>query len=179
MAAAMAKNKQEALAVAPSPAHHGKSSSLVDTRVIYCGDNLEQLKKLPDACVDLIYIDPPFNSNRNYEVFWGETKEKRSFEDRHGSTQAYIDYTRARGVELRRVLKDTGSFYYHCDWHASHYVKVMLDHIFSETVRNGWKSCAAKAASSSVPMVRFLASSGIWTKPKVCPLAQCGRTSVP
>jgi len=34
--------------------------SLIDTRVIYCGDNLEQLKKLPDACVDLIYIDPPF-----------------------------------------------------------------------------------------------------------------------
>ena len=37
-----------------------KSSALLDTRVIYCGDNLEQLKKLPDACVDLIYIDPPF-----------------------------------------------------------------------------------------------------------------------
>jgi len=50
-----------------------KPSALVDTRVIYCGDNLEQLAKLPDACVDLIYIDPPFNSNRNYEVFWGET----------------------------------------------------------------------------------------------------------
>ncbi|MFH1956795.1 MAG: hypothetical protein ABIJ28_04065 [Patescibacteria group bacterium] len=54
-----------------------KPSSLVDTRVIYCGDNLEQLQKLPENCVDLIYIDPPFNSNRNYEVFWGETKEKR------------------------------------------------------------------------------------------------------
>ena len=50
-----------------------KSSSPLDTRVVYCGDNLEQLAKLPDACVDLIYIDPPFNSNRNYEVFWGET----------------------------------------------------------------------------------------------------------
>ena len=54
-----------------------KSSSLLDTRVIYCGDNLDQLEKLPDACVDLIYIDPPFNSNRNYEVFWPETSEKR------------------------------------------------------------------------------------------------------
>ena len=65
-----------------------KSSSLLDTRVVYCGDNLEQLKKLPDACVDFAYIDPPFNSNRNYEVFWGETKEKRAFEDRHKSTKA-------------------------------------------------------------------------------------------
>src|SRR6266404_4536260 len=59
-----------------------KPSALIDTRVIYCGDNLEQLRKLPNACVDLIYIDPPFNSNRNYEVFWGETKEKRAFADR-------------------------------------------------------------------------------------------------
>ena len=73
-----------------------KSSALVDTRVIYCGDNLDQLKKLPDACVDLIYIDPPFNSNRNYEIFWPETSEKRRFDDRHESTKAYIDYMRPR-----------------------------------------------------------------------------------
>jgi site-specific DNA-methyltransferase (adenine-specific) len=109
-----------------------KPSSLLDTRVIYCGDNLEQLKKLPDGCIDLIYIDPPFNSNRTYEIFWGETKEKRAFEDRHESTRAYIEFMRPRCVELARVLKKTGSFYYHSDWHASHYVKVMLDQIFGE-----------------------------------------------
>jgi site-specific DNA-methyltransferase (adenine-specific) len=123
-----------------------KPSSLVDTRVIYCGDNLEQLKKLADACVDLIYIDPPFNSNRNYEVFWGETKETRSFDDRHASTQAYIEFMRPRCVELHRVLKKTGSFYYHCDWHASHYVKVMLDQIFGENNFQGeiiWKRTSA------------------------------------
>jgi len=110
----------------------GKPSALIDTRVIYCGDNLEQLKKQPENSVDLIYIDPPFNSNRNYEVFWGETKEKRAFKDRHASTQAYIEFMRPRCVELHRVLKKTGSFYYHCDWHASHYVKIMLDQIFGE-----------------------------------------------
>ncbi|MDP1861518.1 MAG: DNA methyltransferase [Gemmatimonadaceae bacterium] len=116
----------------PAPSHKSRPSSLLDTRVIYCGDNLEQLGKLPDKCVDLVYIDPPFNSNRNYEVFWGESKEKRSFDDRHESTQAYIDYMRPRCQQLARVLKPTGSFYYHCDWHASHYVKVMLDQLFSE-----------------------------------------------
>jgi len=110
----------------------GRPSPLLDTRIIYCGDCLDQLHKLPDACVDLIYIHPPFNSNRNYEVFWGETKEKRAFEDRHAGTQAYIEYMRPRCVELARVLKKTGSFYYHCDWHASHYVKVMLDQIMGE-----------------------------------------------
>jgi DNA modification methylase len=99
-----------------------KPSALLDTRVVYCGDNLEQLQKLPDACVDLIYIDPPFNSNRNYNGgqsgtdFWGETKEKRAFEDRHESTKDYIDYMRPRCDQRARVLKKAGSFYYHCDW---------------------------------------------------------------
>ncbi len=127
-----------------------KPSALVDTRVIYCGDNREQLKKLPDGCVDLIYIDPPFNSNRNYEVFWGETKEKRAFNDRHESTEAYIKYMRPRCVELARVLKKTGSFYYHCDWHASHYVKVMLDQIFGEMQFQNeivWKRSSAHSDS--------------------------------
>jgi DNA modification methylase len=110
-----------------------RTAALIDTQVIYCGDNLDQLSKLPDACVDLIYIDPPFNSNRNYEVFWHEKREMRSFDDRHASTQAYIEFMRPRCVELARVLRPTGIFYYHCDWHASHYVKVMLDQIVGES----------------------------------------------
>ena len=125
-----------------------KPSALLDTRIIYCGDNLEQLRRLPAACIDLIYIDPPFNSNRNYEVFWGETKEKRAFEDRHENTRAYIDYMRPRCLELSRVLKKTGSFYYHCDDHASHYVKVMLDQIFGETNFQNeviWKRTGARS----------------------------------
>ncbi len=56
-------------------------------------------------------ISSAFNRAPNDEVFWGETKEKRSFEDRHASTQAYIDYMRPRCVELARVLKKTRSFY--------------------------------------------------------------------
>lgn len=109
-----------------------KAKPSVDTRIIYCGDNLDKLRNLPDQSVDLIYLDPPFNSNRNYEVFWGETKEKRAFEDRHESTRAYIDFMRPRCEQLARVLKPAGSFYYHCDWHASHYVKIMLDQILGE-----------------------------------------------
>lgn len=107
------------------------SKHQLKTQAIYCGDNLEMLKEIPDESVDLIYIDPPFNSNRNYEVFWGDTGEKRAFEDRFGDAEAYISYMRPRVVEMQRVLKSTGSLYYHCDWHASHYVKVMLDQVFS------------------------------------------------
>jgi 16S rRNA G966 N2-methylase RsmD len=98
------RDKQETDQVAVSNPR-GRPSALLDTRVIYCGDCLDQLRAFPDGCVDLIYIDPPFNSNRNYEVFWGETKEKRAFEDRHASTAAYIDYMRPRCVELARVPK--------------------------------------------------------------------------
>jgi len=110
-----------------------RPSPLLDTRIVYCGDCYDKLRAFPGRCIDLIYIDPPFNSNRNYEVFWGETKEKRSFEDRHASTKAYIEFMRPKCVEMARVLKKTGTFYYHCDWHASHYVKIMLDQIFGET----------------------------------------------
>jgi 16S rRNA G966 N2-methylase RsmD len=73
-------NSAATAAKSPPPAaaspRAARPSALLDTRVIYCGDNIEQLAKFPDRCVDLIYIDPPFNSNRNYEVFWGETKAK-------------------------------------------------------------------------------------------------------
>jgi len=114
--------KSKPNSAAPSPA--GRPSSLVDTRIIYCGDCLDQVRKLPDACVDLIYIDPPFNSNRNYEGLRDGLSEPRTlgsgcgppFEDRQASTQAYIEYMRPRCVELARVPKRTGSFYYHCDW---------------------------------------------------------------
>src|SRR2546422_7909897 len=54
---------------------------------------------------------------------------RRAFQDRHESTKATIEFMRPRAVELARVLKKTGSFYYHCDWHASYYVKVMLGRV--------------------------------------------------
>jgi DNA modification methylase len=86
-----------------------RHSALVDTQVVYCGDNLDQLRRLPDGCVDLVYIDPPFNSSRNYEVFWEEKREKRSFDDRHESTQAYIDFMRPRCIELARLKRRPGA----------------------------------------------------------------------
>jgi DNA modification methylase len=98
----------------------------MDTNIIYCGDCLVKLKELHSESVDLIYIDPPFSSNRNYVAFWQE-QEKRHFEDRFENVHAYLDYMKPRLIELYRVLKPTGSFYYHCDWHASHYIKVLLD----------------------------------------------------
>ncbi len=99
--------------------------------IIYCGDNLTWLKKFPDNCIDLIYIDPPFFSNRHYEVIFNDGEEIRSFEDRwKGGINHYIEWMKERVFEMHRILKDSGSFYLHCDWHASHYLKVMCDDIF-------------------------------------------------
>jgi len=103
----------------------------VDTGVVYCGDNRQRLALLPRASVDLIYLDPPFFSNRHYEVIWGDEAEVRSFEDRwEGGIYHYVEWMKERVIDMRRVLKPTGSLYLHCDWHASHYLKVMLDEVF-------------------------------------------------
>ncbi|WP_326944229.1 site-specific DNA-methyltransferase [Amycolatopsis sp. NBC_01307] len=107
----------------------------LETGVLYCEDNLRQLTRIPDNSVDLIYLDPPFFSNRNYEVIWGDEAEVRSFEDRWaGGITLYIEWMRDRARELHRVLKDSGSLYLHCDPHASHYLKVMLDEIFGQSM---------------------------------------------
>lgn len=109
-------------------------ASSLDTGVLYRDDNLQRLASLPSESVDLIYLDPPFFSNRFYEVVWGDEAEVRSFEDRwEGGIQHYIAWMQDRMVELRRVLKATGSLYLHCDPHASHYLKVMLDDVFGMT----------------------------------------------
>jgi DNA modification methylase len=97
------------------------------------GDNLEVLRDhIESETVDLIYLDPPFFSNRNYEVIWGDDGEVRSFQDRWaGGVDNYIIWLKTRVEQMHRVLKPTGSIFLHCDWHASHYIKTeILDRIF-------------------------------------------------
>lgn len=98
------------------------------------GDNLEVLKEIPSESIDLIYVDPPFFSNRHYEVIWGDEGEVASFNDRwSGGINHYIGWLYERVEELYRVLKPTGSFYLHCDWHANAYIRVnILDKIFGD-----------------------------------------------
>ncbi len=139
--------------------------------VFYYGDNLEVLRlHIRDESVDLIYLDPPFKSNQNYNVlfeerngtrskaqikafedtwFWGE-EAAESFQDiveaggkvseamqafrkllGHNDMMAYLAMMAPRLVELRRVLKPTGSIYLHCDPTASHYLKLLIDAVFS------------------------------------------------
>ena len=91
------------------------------------GDNLEVLRKIDSESIDLIYLDPPFFSNRNYEVIWGDTGEVRSFQDRFsGGIDHYIAWLKERIEEMHRILKPTGSIFLHCDWHANAEIKVFI-----------------------------------------------------
>ena len=114
-----------------------RAPDLEPNRLIW-GDNLHVMRQLPSASVDLVYIDPPFFSNRVYNVIWGDDQEKRSFDDLWSEgLQGYLVWLNARLYELKRLLKPTGSIYVHCDWHASHYIKVEMDKIFGhENFRN-------------------------------------------
>lgn len=103
---------------------------LEPNRLIW-GDNLHVMRQLPSESIDLIYIDPPFFSGRNYNVIFGDQNELRSFSDIwEGGMPGYLVWLNARLYEMKRLLKKTGSIYVHCDWHASHYIKVEMDRIF-------------------------------------------------
>jgi len=98
---------------------------------LFWGDNLHVMRQLPSESIDLIYIDPPFFSGRQYNVIFGDQNELRSFSDIwEGGMPGYLIWLNARLYEIKRLLKKTGSIYVHLDWHASHYVKVEMDKIF-------------------------------------------------
>ena len=133
-------------------------------KTIWTGDNIDILRGLNSESVDLIYLDPPFNSNRDYEAPVGSAAAGAAFKDTwtlsdldvawmgliadehpaiyktletagltHGKgMQSYLCMIAVRLLEMRRVLKDTGSLYLHCDTTASHYLKLMLDAVFGE-----------------------------------------------
>ncbi|MDD2815899.1 MAG: site-specific DNA-methyltransferase [Thiotrichaceae bacterium] len=122
------------------------------------GDNLEILKSLESESVDLIYLDPPFFSNRNYEVIWGDKGEVRSFEDRwSGGVDHYIDWLKVRVEEMHRILKPTGSIFLHCDDHANAYIRVfVLDKIFGESNFRSeliWKRTSSHNSAKRFPQI--------------------------
>ena len=100
-------------------------------KLIHC-DCKDALEKMPSESVDLIYLDPPFFTNRQYEVLWGDSADKRSFDDRWaGGINHFLAWLTPRVDQMHRVLKPSGSLYLHCDWHAGADIKCyVLDKIF-------------------------------------------------
>jgi len=106
------------------------------TNIIYRGDCYNVLKRnFPSGNdkhgVDLIYVDPPFSFDPKYAKLWYDKESLEMFEEiRKGDVKHYISWMSKRLEQFHRVLKDTGSFYLHCDWKFGHHLKVALDDIF-------------------------------------------------
>ncbi len=134
----------------------------IPNRTIFEGDNLDVMRGINDDCIDLIYLDPPFNSNRNYAAPIGSKAAGAAFKDtwdltdvdeawhnqiadtdlplykvidasqysRGNGMKSYLIMMAVRLLEMKRILKPTGSIYLHCDPTASHYLKTLMDSIF-------------------------------------------------
>lgn len=119
---------------------------------LFWGDNLHVMRQLPSESIDLHYIDPPFFSGRQYNVIFGDQNELRSFSDIwEGGMPGYLVWLNARLYEMKRLLKRDGSILVHCDWHASHYIKVEMDKIFGyDGFRNEIIWCYRQGGRSNV-----------------------------
>ncbi len=126
--------------------------SALEPNRLFWGDNLHVMRQLPSESIDLIYIDPPFFSGRNYNVIFGDQNELRSFSDIwEGGMPGYLIWLNARLYEMKRLLKKTGSIYVHCDHHASHYIKVEMDKVFGyASLRNEIIWCYRQGGRSNV-----------------------------
>ena len=154
-----------------------------EPNTIWIGDNLPIMRGMNSKSVDLIYLDPPYNSNTNYKARKGTVATGAEFKDRWSITDislawseelkqefpglydlinatksisgdsmmAYLTYMAIRMKEMKRILKDSGSIYLHCDDAAGHYLKLMMDALFGqENFINEivWKRVASSAKGS-------------------------------
>ena len=143
----------------------------METNIILHGDCKDRLSEIPTGSVDLIYLDPPFFTNKKYEEQMQDTSEamKASFEDRWaGGVDHFIKWIRPALSECHRVLKDTGSIYLHCDWHADSELDVEMKRIFGvENKRNAIAWCYEWLGRATKQFVRKHDTILFYTKTKV------------
>ena len=175
-------------------------------RTLWTGDNLDIMRGLNSESVDLIYLDPPFNSNRDYSAPIGSEAAGAAFKDTwtlndvdlawhgliaeenpglygiidaagvaHGKgMKSYLIMMAVRLLEMKRILKPTGSIYLHCDPTASHYLKLTMDSVFgAEQFRTEitWKRTSAHSDARQGrqqhgrvhDLILFYTKSGRWT----------------
>ncbi len=92
-------------------------------------DCLDAMQEMDTESIDMVYLDPPFFTQKKHTLTDVEGKEY-SFDDKWDSMQDYINYLKIRLIEAKRLLKNTGTLFLHCDNTASHYIKIMLDEVF-------------------------------------------------
>ena len=136
-------------------------TSNIKPKTIFTGDNLPIMRGMNSESVDLIYLDPPFNSKANYAAPIGSEAAGAEFKDtwtlndvdiawldlieaKHprlnrvihaamsDSDKSYLIYMAVRLIEMHRILKDSGSIYLQCDPTMSHYLKLVMDSVFGK-----------------------------------------------
>jgi len=100
------------------------------TSEVILGDSLATLKRIEKASVDLVYLDPPFFTNRHHSAVTRDRSKKFSFSDVWNDLSEYAEFMENRLMEVHRVLKDTGSIFVHCDKSANFLLRVLLDNLF-------------------------------------------------
>lgn len=93
-------------------------------------DSLNVMKKMDENKIDVIYLDPPFFTQDIQKLVSRETEVEYTFSDKWDCIDKYLEYMKIRLYECKRILKNSGSIFVHCDRNASHYIKVLLDQIF-------------------------------------------------
>jgi site-specific DNA-methyltransferase (adenine-specific) len=96
----------------------------------YVGDCLNVLPRIPKASVDLVYVDPPFFTQKVQALSTRDGSNRFSFRDIWDSDNSYADFIYQRVLKARETLCETGSIFFHCDKSASHIVRLMLDSVF-------------------------------------------------
>lgn len=103
------------------------------TNKIYHGDCVEQLKNMEANCVDLVYFDPPFFTQRKHSLTNKDNSKTYEFDDKYNSIDDYLLVIENVLEQSKRVLKNTGSVFLHCDKTASHNIRVVLDKVFGRS----------------------------------------------
>lgn len=94
-------------------------------------DCLDGLNEIKDQSVDLIYLDPPFYTQK-IQTLKDKTGKEYSFNDKWDSLDEYLKYIKVRLIKMKKVLKDSGNIFLHCDDKASHYLRQLLDDVFGQ-----------------------------------------------
>ena len=102
----------------------------METNKIYHGNCVEKLKEIEANKVDLIYFDPPFFTQRKHSLNNKDNSKTYEFDDKYNSIQEYLELVENVLQESKRVLKNTGSVFLHCDKTASHNIRVVMDKVF-------------------------------------------------
>ncbi len=102
----------------------------METNKIYHGNCVEKLKEIEANKVDLIYFDPPFFTQRKHSLTNKDNSKTYEFDDKYNSIEEYLELVENVLQESKRVLKNTGSVFLHCDKTASHYIRVVMDKVF-------------------------------------------------